>query len=258
MLGRFISRFWRSGRGGGDEINADAADNSARTQDAMRAAIAAFLREPLAHPAVVDYEMVARVKAAGEAADYMVAHMMNADTLVRRAELLAFALAACSIPGLILEFGVFRGESLRFLAKHAGQDVHGFDSFEGLPEDWTYSQKQGRFSLDGGVPRFTEPNIRVYKGWFTDTLPEFLAKFSAPVRLVHIDCDIYSSTRTVFELIAPRLVKGSVIVFDEYLGYPSWQQHEYRAFQEYVAANQVRYRYLGFASSHTSVAVLIE
>jgi hypothetical protein len=258
MLGRFLGRFWQSERGDAAAVDGAAAANPALTQDTVRSAIAAFLREPLAHPAVVDYELVARMKAAVEAADYMVARMMTANNLVRRAELLAFALGACSIPGLMLEFGVFRGESLRFLAKHAGQDVHGFDSFEGLPEDWTYFQKQGRFSLDGGVPEFTESNICVYKGWFQNTLPEFLAKFAGPARLVHIDCDIYSSTRTVFDLIAPRLVKGSVIVFDEYLGYPSWQQHEYRAFQEYVAANQVRYRYLGFASSHTSVAVVIE
>lgn len=258
MLGRFFSRFWQSPRGRQDAMEGDAGADGGMTQDAVRAALAAFLREPLAHPAIVDYEMVARMKAAAEAADYMVAHMMNASNLVRRAELLAFALDACTVEGLILEFGVFRGESLRFLAKRTVQPVHGFDSFEGLPEDWTYFQKQGRFSLDGSVPQFTESNIRIYKGWFEQTLPDFLAGHAEPLRLVHIDCDIYASTRTVFELIAPRLVRGSVIVFDEYLAYPSWQQHEYKAFQEYVAAHGVRYRYIGFASSHTSVAVVIE
>ena len=75
--------------------------------------------------------------------------------------------------------------------------------------------------------------------------------------LIHIDCDIYASTRTVLELLAARIVPGTVIVFDEYLNYPSWKEHEFRAFQEFVAAGGRRYDYIGFASSHTSVAVVM-
>ena len=257
MLRSMVNRFWRSLRGHAGGAN-NVGPGEVSVHDAVRSAINAFLREPLAHPAVVDYEMVARLQAAASAAEYMVGHMMAARNLVRRAELLEFAFECCGVDGLVLEFGVFRGESLRFLAKRAGRDVHGFDSFEGLPEDWTYMQKQGRFSLDGKVPQFSESNIHIYRGWFEDTLPQFLAAHPGSARLLHIDCDIYASTRTVLRLIAPRIVKGTVIVFDEYLGYPSWQQHEYKAFQELVAATGLRYRYAGFASSHTSVAVVIE
>lgn len=264
MIGTFLQQCWRSLRGepvqGG---RADAAETPERPaieadHDAVRMAINAFLREPLGYPANVDYEMVARLKAAASSADYMVAHMMNARNLVRRAELLEFALGACSVDGLIMEFGVFRGESLRFMAKRVPQDVHGFDSFEGLPEDWTYFQKQGRFSLAGKIPEFHETNIRIYKGWFEETLPQFLAGHTEAARLIHIDCDIYSSTRAVLALVAARIVKGTVIVFDEYLNYPSWQAHEFKAFQEFVAASGLNYRYAGFASSHSSVAVVIE
>jgi hypothetical protein len=260
MLGNVLNGFWRAlrGRRGRDAVgNADRSGEQS-VHDAVRAAINAFLREPLAHPANVDYELVARLMAAASAADYMVAHMMDARNLVRRAELLEFALECCAVEGAIMEFGVFRGESLRFIAKRVGQEVHGFDSFEGLPEDWTYFQKKGRFSLDGKIPEFREGNVFLHKGWFEDTLPKFLAGHAGPARLIHIDCDIYSSTRTVFALLAPRIVKGTVIVFDEYLGYPSWQQHEFKAFQEFVTANNLRYRYAGFASSHTSVAVVID
>jgi hypothetical protein len=264
MIGTFLQRCWRTLRGkyaqgGGAEKSATHARmNNETDHDAVRMAINAFLREPLGYPANVDYDLVARLKAAAASADYMVAHMMNARNLVGRAELLEFALGECSVDGLILEFGVFRGESLRFMAKRTRQEVHGFDSFEGLPEDWTYFQKQGRFSLEGKIPDFRETNIRVYKGWFEETLPRFLAGHTGAARLIHIDCDIYSSTRTVLDLAAPRVVKGTVIVFDEYLNYPSWQAHEFRAFQEFVAANHLRYRYAGFASSHSSVAVVIE
>jgi hypothetical protein len=262
MLAKVLRGWWRSMTGGtahrdGVHDSSDTGSGSA-IREAVRAEINAFLREPLTHPAAVDFELIARLQAAASSADYMVAHMMNAQNLVRRAELLEFALGACTIDGLIMEFGVFRGESLRFIAKRVRQEVHGFDSFEGLPEDWTYFQKQGRFSLDGAIPEFAERNICVYKGWFEQTLPGFLAAHDGAARLLHIDCDIYSSTRTILELVAPRIVPGTVIVFDEYLNYPSWQAHEFRAFQEFVAAGNLRYRYAGFASSHSSVAVVVE
>jgi hypothetical protein len=261
MLAKVLRGWWRSMTGAaadraGGSNSPDAGGDAIR--NAVRAELNAFLREPLAYPAAVDFELVARLQAAASSADYMVANMMKAQNLVRRAELLEYALGACTIDGLILEFGVFRGESLRFIAKRVTQEVHGFDSFEGLPEDWTYFQKQGRFSLDGAIPQFSERNIRIYKGWFEQTLPGFLAEQPGAARLIHIDCDIYSSTCTILGLVASRIVPGTVIVFDEYLNYPSWQAHEFKAFQEFVAARRLCYRYAGFASSHSSVAVVIE
>jgi hypothetical protein len=254
MLGKMMQGFWRTMCG--KSARTGVSDES--VHDAVRAAIGSLLREPLAHPANIDYELVARLKAAAESADYMVAHMMKAQNLVHRADLIAFALNSCTVDGLVMEFGVFRGESLRFIAKRLKQDVHGFDSFEGLPEDWSYFQKQGRFSLDGNIPEFSENNIQTHKGWFDQTLPAFLEVNSGSARFIHIDCDIYSSTRTVLTLLAPRIVKGTVIVFDEYLNYPAWREHEFMAFQEFIAARGLSYRYTGFASGHSSAAVLIE
>lgn len=64
-----------------------------------------------------------------------------------------------------------------------------------------------------------------------------------------------SSAQTVLQLLTPRVVSGTVILFDEYLNYPAWQQHEFRAFQEFVAQTGKGYRYIGFASSDCAVAV---
>ncbi len=153
--------------------------------------------------------------------------------------------------------GVFRGKSLRQIAASTAQPVHGFDSFEGLPGDWTYLQKKGRFSLDGHVRRFDESNIFIHKGWFADSLPRFLPAHVSPVRFLHIDCDIYDSARTVLEQLRPRIVAGSVIVLDEYLNYPGWHDHEFKAFHEFITAAGVRYRYLGFASAECAVATQI-
>lgn len=204
-----------------------------------------------------DYEKMAWLMAAASSAEYMLQHMMDAPNRVERAPLLELALGKCAVKGLVMEFGVYRGKSLRAIARSCSQDVHGFDSFEGLPEDWTYFQKQGRFSLKGEAPRLDEPNIRLHPGYFERTLPTFLNEHDGPARFIHIDCDLYTSTRTVLQLLAPRIVSGTVILFDEYLNYPGWQQHEYKAFQEFVAQTGIKYRYIGYASAYYAVAVQI-
>ncbi|MGH8618737.1 MAG: class I SAM-dependent methyltransferase [Burkholderiales bacterium] len=221
-------------------------------------ALLSLVRVPLPHPKRLDYEAVAVVLAAAGSAEYMVRHMQGARNLVGHEALLAHAIACCEVDGLMLEFGVYRGNSLRRIAGATEREVHGFDSFEGLPEDWTWFQKRGRFSLEGRAPTFTEPNVRIHQGWFDAVLPGFLADHPQPVRLLHIDCDLYSSTQTVLQLLSGRLVPGTVIVFDEYLNYPGWEQHEFRAFQEFVAAGSLRYEYIGFASSDYAVAVRIK
>jgi len=219
--------------------------------------LVSLLREPLAHPKNFNYETVAWMAAATQSADYMVRHMMGANNLISRMALLGYAIEQCSVPGMMLEFGVYRGMSLIEIARRSAQTVHGFDSFEGLPEDWTYYQKQGRFGLEGAVPKFEQKNIELHTGWFDATLPPFLQSHPGPARFVHIDCDLYSSTRTALEQLAERLVAGTVIVFDEYLNYPGWEQHEFRAFQEFVESNGTKYRYIGFASMDSSVAVKV-
>lgn len=191
-------------------------------------------------------------------ARYADERMAGARDLSGRAELLDFALAQCKIQGLVLEFGVFRGDSLQLIAKRCTQQVHGFDSFEGLPDDWTAGRAKGRFSLAGELPAIKALNVALHKGWFDQTVPAFLAAHPGDARFVHVDCDLYSSTRTVLEQLAPRLVPGTIIVFDEYFNYHGWREHEFRAFAEFVLHHQVTYTYIGFASAHESVAVRID
>lgn len=195
---------------------------------------------------------------AAASARYVAERMSAARDMVGRAELLDFALAQCSVAGLVLEFGVYRGDSLQMIAKRCAQEVHGFDSFEGLPEDWTGGREKGRFSLGGELPPIKAANVILHKGWFEQSLPGFLASHPGPARFVHIDCDIYSSTRTVLEQLAPRLVPGTIVVFDEYLNYPGWREHEFLAFAEAVRRYRIPYTYFGYASAHQSVAVRIE
>ena len=158
--------------------------------------------------------------------------------------------------GMVLEFGVLFGTSIRFLAERHHGPIHGFDTFQGLPEAWG-GNPSGAYSTQGELPQ-VPPWVTLHVGDFKDSLPPFLAAESGPLGLAHIDCDLYSSTRTLFELLAGRIVPGSVLVFDEYICTPRWREDEFRAFQEAVLANGWRYDYLAFNFFTRQVSVMVK
>lgn len=162
---------------------------------------------------------------------------------------------SADIEGTVLEFGVRSGTSVRQIAALVDQEVHGFDSFEGLPETW-HENPQGLYSTDGELPKVPE-NVILHKGWFEDTLPKFLEDFSGPVRFLNIDCDLYSSTKTVLEYLSEHICRGTVIVFDEYIGNKHWCEDEFKAFQEAVSKFNWNYEYLCFSFFTKQVAVRI-
>lgn len=170
-----------------------------------------------------------------------------------RAETFRLALAAAKLEGLVLEFGVHFGASLRLIAGLAGQPVHGFDSFRGLPEDW-HGEPRGSYSTDGALPEMPA-NVALHAGWFAEALPGFAAAHGGKLRLLHVDCDLYSSTRTVLTGLADRVAPGTVMVFDEYLAHEHWREDEFRAFQEEAAQRGWRYEYLCY-SLYTKQAAL--
>ena len=145
--------------------------------------------------------------------------------------------------GLVLEFGVRFGTTIRMIAARSGQDVHGFDSFEGLPEAW-YGLA-GQYSTHGALPTVPD-TVTLHQGWFKDSLPGFLADHEGPIRFAHIDCDLYSSTASIFAELGPRVVPGTVIVFDEYLINEAWREDEFKAFQEAIKQYGWDYEYLVF------------
>ena len=94
-------------------------------------------------------------------------------------------------------------------------------------------------------------------GLFSETLPEFVENHSASCAYIHVDCDLYSSTKTVFDCLNHKIMTGTIIVFDEYFNYPSWKDNEFKAFQEFVADNAVRYEYIGYVPEYEQAAVRI-
>ena len=197
-----------------------------------------------------------QLRAKAQSVDYIVAHMGDALICEDRWDLLAFAAKEAPAQGLVLECGVADGASLRHLARTTSRPLHGFDSFEGLPENWAGTfERKGKFGRGGALPE-VPAHVALHKGWFEQTLPAFVAANPGQaIAFLHVDCDIYSSTVTVFRELASRLQPGTVVVFDEYFNYPNWQRHEWRAFQEFIRDSGFSYRYLGFAQKNGHVAV---
>lgn len=172
------------------------------------------------------------------------------------ARVLERALALAPAEGITLECGVYFGRSLRLIARATPGLVHGFDSFQGLPEAWSAHEGAGAYSTAGRMPRSGD-NVRLHAGWFEDTLPAFFASQPGPVRLLHVDCDLYSSTRTVLHAAEPRLVAGSVIVFDDLLAYPGYADHELKAFGEFADAQQLEWEVVGACLLGREVAIRV-
>jgi hypothetical protein len=204
---------------------------------------------PRLHPA---REM--KKRALEESVQYAQKYMRTAVGMESSREVLVSALREVSVSGYYLEFGVYKGGSIRFLAKHLGaaQTVHGFDSFRGLQESW--SGDSFSFDLEGRPPKVPD-NVILHQGFFADTLPGWLEQNPGPAAFVHIDSDLYDPARCVFEYLEDRIVPGTIIVFDEYFNYPNWQAHEFRAFSELVQRCQIQYEYLAYARFQVAVKI---
>jgi predicted O-methyltransferase YrrM len=191
--------------------------------------------------------------------DYVERHMSRVQPAASKYELLsrAFKLADTSGDRLICEFGVFGGTTINYLAALTSKTLFGFDSFEGLPEEWGGAGvAKGHFAMER-LPT-VRPNVTLVKGWFNESLPAFLEKNRGPVGFLHVDCDLYSSTKTVFDLLEPRLGPGTVIVFDEYFNYPEWEQGECKAFEEFLQRSGLDRQFVGYHCKSQQVAAVLK
>jgi len=167
--------------------------------------------------------------------------------------------------GAILEFGVFRGNTIRHIAERFSEEtVHGFDSFEGLPEDWDIGHKViagSEFDRQGNLPKVPN-NVKLWVGWFNDTLPKYLQENNEQIKLLHVDCDLYSSTITVLDLLNPFIVKDTIIIFDDFfpwgdVGYDTWKEGEYKALEEWLIKYDRAFTVLSH-NNHQQCAIRIE
>jgi O-methyltransferase len=156
-----------------------------------------------------------------------------------------------------LEFGVYRGDSLRlWLAgiSHPDSRFVGFDTFTGLPERWRPTEPAGHFNANGAIPDIKDPRCSFEVGLFQDSLPAFVTRTDLSGRLViNLDADMFTSTLFVLTTLAPYLKSGDLIFFDEF----SCPLDEFRAFEEFVRSFRVIYEVLAAVYGYTRVCIKI-
>jgi hypothetical protein len=202
-----------------------------------------------------DIRRAASLRALAETERFVTDQLPMVRSFVRPQATLDHALGLVSVDGLALEFGVASGRTLRqIVSALPNRPVYGFDVFTGLPEDWRTGFPRGMFAQPS-IPEV--PGASVIEGLFADTLPPFLAEHAKPVAFLHLDADLYSSTKTVLDLLGHRLVPGSVVVLDEYFNYPGWAEGEFRAWAEYTQRTGTQFRYECYTSTGQQVALSI-
>lgn len=183
----------------------------------------------------------------------------RSDTFLRAVEFVNFERVA----GDIVECGVYTGLSLAVLAKAATFDpkgmtrrIAGFDTFEGLPASaevharwqagdcaraaaWHPIAQRGervtaaltrRLFRDCGL----EPPL-LHEGPFARTMPAAIPSAIPAIAVLHVDCDLYESTRDVLDSAAPALQDGTVVLFDDWFHYRAHaRKGEARAFHEFL------------------------
>lgn len=171
-----------------------------------------------------------------------------------RSELFEHVATLCaSQQVLYLEFGVAEGASIRQwsrLLKHPESQLHGFDSFEGLPTDWILNRPAGHFDQHGKPPAVDDPRVRFHPGWFADSLPRFSWPAGWDRLVANFDADLYSSTSEALALVEPHVRSGTLFYFDEF----NHRSHELTAFDEFLARSGTSVRAIAATQDLARVA----
>lgn len=163
---------------------------------------------------------------------------------------------------LAVELGVGSATSSQLILKEMRRlglpgVLHGFDSFMGLPEAWGEIARPGTYSYD--KPLWQDERFVVHAGWFAETLPAFVAEVegAATIGFIHVDCDLYSSTKEGLIELGPLLRSGSILLFDEYWNYLEAEEHEQLALREFCNEQGWEFNYIGYNVDYMQAAVVI-
>jgi hypothetical protein len=156
-----------------------------------------------------------------------------------------------------LEFGVANGQSFKWWVNRLQNEdnrFYGFDTFEGLPENWGVYKKG---DMDSDIPVLDDKRILFIKGLFQETLPKFLQDNyieKGRRKIIHMDADLFSSTLFTLTSLAPYLNKGDIIFFDEF----NVPNHEFLAFKMFTESYYIRTEVLGAVNNFFQVAFIIQ
>ena len=174
-------------------------------------------------------------------------------------------------PIIYLEFGVWKGQSIKNMAEKNNNPESifiGFDTFTGLPEDWSKQYPKGTFDVDGTTPIIADKRVFFYKGLFQETLPKFLKlkseedgqicldrkKLQNSILVLNIDADLYSSALYVLTMLNEVIKPGTIIRFDEF----GILTDECMAFRDYVRSYYRDFEIIGFNEGLRHVIIIIK
>ena len=203
-------------------------------------------------------------RAINSSADFVEKHLDEALVCEGKLELRDFAIKKISErnksdEGICLEFGVFNGKSINYFSNNLPRyEFHGFDSFEGLNEDWFGNYRpSGSFDLKGKLPSVNE-NVILHKGYYNETLQPFLDanNIASKIKFIHMDSDTYDSSKFVLETLLPCLnEQKTLILFDDFLSYPNWTNGEYKALYDCKEKFGFSIKYLGFSDQQVLISI---
>lgn len=157
------------------------------------------------------------------------------------------------VPGCVIECGVWRGGMSAGMAHVLGPDREYFlfDSFEGLPpatqpdgevaRNWQNNPHGDTYHDNCRAPiEFSEkamklsgvPKYRLLKGWFENTLPQFVPP--CPIAVLRLDGDWYESTMIALESLFKHLAPEGVVIIDDYYAWDGCS----RAVHDFLARHQ--------------------
>lgn len=170
------------------------------------------------------------------------------------------------LDGFIAEYGVADGESFIAICKMAlPLIVYGFDAFEGLDDGGKWKGNiihQDEFQYGREIPFDVPDNGYIVIGRFNDTVFNFqYAKHincDKPVaKFLHIDCDNHNPSKEVLDSLLDYIVKGTVIVFDDYFNQYVWhQQSQMSAWVDFCDKHHIKYEYIYCCAPAVTVKVI--
>jgi hypothetical protein len=156
-----------------------------------------------------------------------------------------------------IEFGVAGGFSFKWWIEanvNPSSKFYGFDTFEGLPENWGLIYNKGDMSSE--IPNVNDRRVEFVKGLFQNTLPSFIRTHNLnneKRKVIHLDADLFSSTLYSLSSLAPYLKKGDILLFDEF----NVPNHEFFAFKCFTASFYIKTRLIGAVNNYLQVAFQI-
>lgn len=161
-------------------------------------------------------------------------------------------------PIIYLELGVSKAVSFRWWLDHITNpqsQFFGFDTFEGLPENWGQYQAG---AMSAAMPDINDPRAHFFKGIFQETLVPFIDDnrdllHSNVRKVIHMDADLYSSTIFSLSQLYPYLNNGDLIFFDEF----NVATHEFKAFKEFTESFYIELKPIGAVNNFYQTVFMV-